>query len=190
MQKSAILALLFSAFFGSAAQSQTNWSLRTTLGIASENNLGDTGLRLSSKASRHFGKWSAFAQAGAFQMFQSNESWTGDEGYRNRRSLSTANFDLGAGFAVVNKSRVRLSADVAGSYRVGRQLWPELSVTINGHREDFYTFEKLSEIGLALGLDFSVRATDRLWIGLDAHCHSYNIFGEYLGIGLGATIRL
>ena len=185
-----LFPVILATLFMSATHAQSNWSLNTSLGIATEQNLGDTGLRLSSKASRHFGQWSAFAQVGAFQMFRSNEQWTGDEAFRNNRSLSTVNLDLGVGFALVDKSRVRLGVNAAGAYRAGRQLWPELAVVINDHQEIYYTYEKISELGYALGLDFSVKATDRLWIGLDAHCHSYSLFGEYLGAGLGATIRL
>ncbi len=118
-----LLCLLTNSLF--AQSPTTNWSIRTSLGIASEQNLGDTGLRLSAKASRHFGPWSAFAQVGTFQMLQSNENWTGDEAYHKWRSLSTANLDLGVGFAFLNKSRVRMGAGLAGAYRAGRQ--PKLS---------------------------------------------------------------
>lgn len=185
-----IFSVALILFCGYGAQSQTNWSLRTGPGIASENNLGDTGLRLSSKISRHFGRWSGFAQAGVFQMLRSNESWTGDEGYRNHRSLSTTNLDLGGSFAFIDKSRIRLSADAGGTCRIGRQLWPEFSQTVNGHREDFYTFEKISEIGYLVSVDFSVKASERLWVSLDVHSHNYTFFGEYLGAGLGITINL
>lgn len=192
MQKSAVHTLLFLTFFIGeiAAQSQSNWSLSSNLGIASEQNLGDTGLRLSSKASHHFDRWSVFVQAGTFQMLRPLDEWTGAEAFRDKRSLSTFNLDLGAGFDLLNKSKVRLNVNAAGAYRTGRQLWPEIAVVTNGHREDFYTFDKISEIGYALGLDFSVRATDRLWIGLDAHCHSYNFFAEYVGVGLGLRVDL
>jgi len=185
-----IFSAAFILFCGYHVQSQTNWSLHTGLGVASENNLGDTGLRFSSKISRHFGQWSGFAQVGVFQMLQSNESWTGDEGYRNHRSLSTLNLDLGGSFAFVDKRYARLNASAGGTYRIGRQLWPEFSQTVNGRREDFYTFEKIYEIGYVLGLDFSVKVSERLWIGLDVHSHNYKFFGEYFGAGLGATIRL
>ena len=46
------------------------------------------------------------------------------------------------------------------------------------------------EVGYALGIDFSIKMNDRIWIGLDSHCHNYNYFGEYLGVGLGATLKL
>lgn len=169
---------------------QSNWSISTNLGIASEQNLGDLGLRLSTKTSRHFGKWSAFAQVGTFQMLQSNEAWTGNDAYKNKRSLSTTNLDLGAGYALLNTTKVRFGVEAGGSYRAGRQLWPERSVIINGLQQDYYTLEKLKEVGYMLGLNVSFRANSRLWIGVDTHCHSYNLFGEYLGAGLGVAICL
>ncbi len=123
-------------------------------------------------------------------MFKTNETWEGDEAFINKRPLSTANFDLGGSYAFVNKKRVSLKLEIAGTYRTGRQLWPELSVTTNGHREDFYTFEKLNEIGYAFGLDFSLKVSQRVWITLNASSHNYNFFGEYVGVGLGSTINL
>jgi len=188
MKYLSILSFILLSVYGVNAQS--NWSVSTNLGIASEQNLGDLGLRLSTKTSRHFGQWSAFAQVGTFQMFQSNEDWTGNDAYRNKRSLSTTNLDLGAGFALLHTTKVSLGVEAGGSYRIGRQLWPERSEIINGQQQDYYTLEKLKEVGYMLGLNFNVRANSRLWIGVDAHCHSYNLFGEYLGAGLGATIFL
>ena len=151
------------ALFCYTAQSQSTWDIQTSLGIASENNLGDTGLRLSTKASRYFGRWGAFAQLGTFQMLKSNENWTGDQAYQNKRSLSTANIDLGGSLDFVQRSRLTWNVNVAGSYRVGRQLWPELSVLMNGTLVDLYTFEKIKEFGYAIGMDL-LPAPIRFWL--------------------------
>jgi hypothetical protein len=169
----------------------TQWSVQTALGFATETNLGDSGLRLSSKLSRSIGKhFKAYTQLGTFQMFHSNEHWEGDAAYQELRSLSTVNLDLGGGIAVVHKSRVCLDLLAGGSYRAGRQLWPETAVTINGHRDIYYTYEKISDFGYALGLELCVKVTERIWLGMDANCHNYNYLGEYLGAGLGATFQL
>ncbi len=99
----AFLCFMVSTFF---AQAQSNWSLQAAVGLATETNLGDAGLRLSMKIERKFGKrLNAFAQIGTFQMFSSNENWEGDEAYQEKRSLSTANLDLGMGFALIGLLR-------------------------------------------------------------------------------------
>jgi hypothetical protein len=174
-----------------SAQAQSNWSIQTAIGVATETNLGDTGLRLSTKASRQIGKrWNAFAQIGTFQMFSSNENWSGDLAYQEKRSLSTTNFDLGGSLFLLNKSRVKLGIQGALTARAGRQLWPEFSQTVLGNQVIYYTYEKIREVGYAVGIDFSIKANDRIWIGMDTHCHNYNYLGEYLGVGLSATFRL
>jgi len=172
-------------------QAQSTWAIQPAIGIASETNLGDTGLRLSTKLERQLGtRWCAFAQIGAFQMFRSNEQWKGNDAFLETRAPYTANRALGLGFSILSKSKVRLGLQAAGAYRVGRQLWPELVEIINGDPEILYTYEKISEAGYALELDLGVKVSERVWIALDAHCHNYNYFGEYLGAGLGASIRL
>lgn len=186
-----ILPALCFLLFSFTAQSQTNWSLGTSIGIASENNLGDTGLRLSSKVSRYFGKsWNVFAQFGTFQMFESNEKWTASISYQTDRTISTTNLDLGAGIAFLNKNWVRLNFQAAGTLRISNQLWPQSEAIVNGQQAINYTHEKLVEYGYALGLDLNIKASKKVWITLDAHSHNYNFFGEYLGMGLGATINL
>lgn len=186
-----LLLISFTALSFLHIQAQSKWSLQTAVGVATETNLGDTGLRLSSKVERSFGKrLNAFAQVGTFQMFRSNENWEGEDAFREERSLSTANLDLGLGYSLIDGQRFRLDLQAAGSYRAGRQLWPETAVTINGHRDIYYTLEKIRELGYVFGLYCGVKASERCWIGLDAHCHSYNYLGEYLGIGLGASIQL
>lgn len=186
-----LFSILFAIICTVSASAQPTWSIQPSVGIANETNLGDTGLRLSTKIERQLGaRWSAFAQIGAFQMFRSNEQWKGDEVYRENRTLSTANLDLGLGFSLLSKSKVRLGLQASGAYRVGRQLWPELVEVINEDPEILYTHEKISEAGYALGLNLGVKASEKVWIVLDAHCHNYNYFGEYLGAGLGASIRL
>lgn len=183
------LVLICISFVSVSAQSK--WSLQNSLGVANETNLGDIGLRISSKVNRQFGeRWTAFAQVGAFQMLQSNEQWTGDNAYQEMRALSTLNLDLGGGFSLVNKKKVYLGLNAGGAYRIGRQLWPEFTETKNGHRDIYYTHEKISELGYMLGLDLRIKASERVWLGLDAHGHSYSYFGEYLGVGLSATFEL
>lgn len=173
-----------------SANAQSKFSLQTGIGGAIETNLGDNGLRFSAKVSRQLGNhWNAFFQTGTFQMFGTNETYDDQTSYQEKRSLSTVNFDLGGSFFLLNKPRIRLCGQLAGSYRTGRQLWPEFEQIVNGLQTIYYTHEKLSEAGYSLGLDFSVRATEHFWIGLDAHCHNYHYFGEYLGVGLTTVVH-
>jgi hypothetical protein len=168
---------------------QTNWSLRTNLGFGSEQNLGDFGIRFANRLARHYNRVNGFVQWEAFQMLSTNESTSSIFDYAELRSLSTTQLDLGMGLNIIHKPKVRIGMDLAGSYRFGRQLWPEKALVTNGEREIFYTYEKIRQLGWALGFELGVKINQKVWFNADLHSHN-EIFGEYMALGLGATLFL
>jgi hypothetical protein len=179
--------LLFMLVWMASTQAQNNskWSLERGIGIANETNLGDFGIRASTKLNRNLGKRCfLFGQIGAFQMMKSSEAYSPAQNYLNNRTLSTMNTDLGLGYKVLNKPKFQFSIHGGLSHRFGRQLWPELKKILNGAETTYYTLEKINEIGYCLGLAFDFKIFSNTWIGLDAHMHNYNYFFEYVGTGL------
>lgn len=169
---------------------QSNWSLRTNLGFGAEQNLGDFGVRFANRLARHYNRVNGFVQWEAFQMLSTNESTSSIFNYAELRSLSTTQLDLGMGYNLVHKPKVRIGLDLAGSYRFGRQLWPEVAVVNFPEEEIFYTHEKIRELGWALGFELGIKINQRVWFNADLHSHNYGFFGEYMALGLGATLFL
>lgn len=184
------LSLVFAIFLTQTVTAQSNWSLRTTLGFASEQNLGDFGVRFGNRLARHYNRVNGFVQWESFQMLGTNEGNLDAFPYNEMRSLSTTQLNLGMGWNLIHQPRLRLGIDLAGSYRFGRQLWPERAQVINGDQEIFYTHEKIRQLGVALGAELGIKINQKVWLNADIHSHNYEIFGEYMGIGLGATVFL
>jgi len=185
--------LLFMLLWVASTQAQTDskWSLEPGIGIADETNLGDFGIRVSTKLNRNLGKRGfLFGQIGAFQMLKSSEKYEPHLSYLNNRTLSTMNTDLGFGYKVANNPKFQCSVQGGLSYRFGRQLWPELKKILNGVESTYYTLEKINEIGYCLGFAFDFKIYSNTWIGLDAHVHNYNYFFEYVGTGLHVKFDL
>jgi hypothetical protein len=169
---------------------QSNWSLRTSLGYASEQNLGDFGVRFGNRLARHYNRVNGFVQWETFQMLTTNEGTLDAFTYDEMRSLSTTQLNLGMGLNLIHRPKVRIGLDLAGSYRFGRQLWPERAQVINGDQEIYYTYEKIRQLGVALGAELGIKINQKVWFNADIHSHNYEFFGEYMGIGLGATLFL
>lgn len=173
-----------------SAQQGSAWSLQFGVALASENNLGDHGLRTFAALRYDLGsRWQLGLAMNSFQMLGVNEKTEAPFDFNRRRSLSFFHWDLLAGFRVVDAPNVRLALNLGPSYRIGRQLWAEFSGYSGGNFTHVYTFEKLNELGIGGLLDVSVRLKDRWWAGLNVNSHQYNFFGEYLGAGLGTTVQ-
>ncbi|HLP94919.1 MAG TPA: hypothetical protein VK168_12830 [Saprospiraceae bacterium] len=183
------LAILIS-LLTSTLSAQSNWSLRTNLGFGADQNLGDFGIRFANRIARHHNRVNGFVQWEAFQMLSTNESTSSIFNYAELRSLSTTQLDLGMGYNLVHKPKVRIGLDLAGSYRFGRQLWPEVAIITFPEEEIFYTHEKIRELGWALGFEIGIKINQKVWFNADLHSHNYGFFGEYMALGLGATLFL
>lgn len=182
--------LLLFSIFSVPLSAQSNWSLRSSLGFGAEQNLGDFGVRFANRLTRHYNRVNGFVQWEAFQMMNTNDGSSSPLAYDQLRTLSTTQLDLGMGLNLVHKPKIRIGLDLAGSYRFGRRLWPERTTVINGEQQVFYTYEKIRELGWALGMDLGIKITDKVWLNVDFQSHNYDFVGEYMGIGLGATLFL
>ena len=183
-------SLVFALLLTLPLTAQSNWSLRTTLGYGSEQNLGDFGVRFGNRLARHYNRVNGFVQWEMFQMLTTNEGTLDAFTFDEMRSLSTTQLNLGMGLNLIHRPKVRIGLDLAGSYRFGRQLWPERAQVINGDQDIYYTYEKIRQLGWALGFELGIKINEKVWFNADVHSHNYEIFGEYIGIGLGATLFL
>ncbi|MBL7807914.1 MAG: hypothetical protein JNN28_08880 [Saprospiraceae bacterium] len=183
------LAILIS-ILTSTLSAQSNWSLRTNLGFGAEQNLGDFGVRFANRLARHYNRVNGFVQWEAFQMMNTNDGTTTPLTYDQLRTFSSTQLDLGMGLNLIHKPKVRIGLDLAGSYRFGRRLWPERIIEFNGEQQAFYTYEKIRELGWALGFEIGIKINQKVWFNADLHSHNYGFFGEYMALGLGATLFL
>ncbi|MCC7465239.1 MAG: hypothetical protein IT261_03165, partial [Saprospiraceae bacterium] len=183
-----LFSLVFALLLTLPLSAQSNWSIRTTLGIGSEQNLGDFGVRFGNRLARHYNRVNGFVQWETFQMLTTNEDNLKHFPYDEMRSLSTTQLNLGMGLNLIHRPKVRIGLDLAGSYRFGRQLWPERAQVINGDQEIFYTYEKIRQLGVAVGAELGIKISQKVWFNADIHSHNYGFIGEYVGIGLGATL--
>ncbi len=158
------------ALFLTTSQAQTGkWSLQLGIGAASEQNLGDTGLRplafgKVSYALKH--RLNAYLGMGSFQMLRSNEQWEPIFAFREVRSLSFYHWDLGLGLALIDGARFNLSANAGVTFRVGRQLSADAADYQNGVLSTYYVLDRLHEIGYAASLDGSFKVTEKLRLGV------------------------
>lgn len=191
MTKLFLPTILLTFFITTAFGQSGKWSLQFNLGAATENNIGDTGIRTFGKATYAFkNRLNASVGMGSFQMLRSNEQWELLDAYREIRTLSFHHWDLGIGADIIRRQRFVLGATAGATFRVGRQLWPEIRETKNGVTTTNYTFEKIHEIGYTLSFDAGFKVNDQWWLGLNLSSNNYNFIGEYLGASLFAKLHL
>jgi hypothetical protein len=171
------------------SQQDANWMMYSSIGYASENNLGDNGVHISAGVSRKIaGRFLVSATIGSFHMLGVNEAYSERFQILNERSLSFVQGDLQVGYTVLDGSKLKIALNAGPSFRQVRQLWPETQIVIGGEERYAYTLVNEFEAGAVFGLDVRMRLTDRLWLYSDVQSFQYNFFAEYLRGGVGLAV--
>jgi hypothetical protein len=171
------------------SQQDANWMMHSSIGYASENNLGDNGVHISTGVSRKIaGRLQASATIGAFHMMGVNEQYSERFQILKERSLSFVQGDLQLGYTMLDGSKLKIALNAGPSFRQVRQLWPETQIVIGGEESYAYTLVTDFEAGAVFGLDVRMRLTDRLWLYSDVQSYQYNFFAEFLRGGVGLAL--
>jgi hypothetical protein len=185
------LSLIFNQHLFSQSDTNANkWLIQAGLGVASDNDLGDSGVRLNTKIARHLGKrFTVGANFGAFHMTGVNEDLQGEAAILTQRSMSFFNIDILGGLQLLNKKNTRLELAAGPSYRNYRQLYPQIVRLQGGNITSIdYNMLKGNQIGFALVLSTDFRIQQNLWLGVEVNSLNYEFLGQLLGTGIRLSI--
>jgi len=185
------LLLIFNRnLFSQSVTNDHKWMMQAGLGIVSDNNLGDNGVRLNTRILRNLGKrFNIGTSIGAFHMTGVNEDLQGEAAILTQRSMSFFSVDILGGIQLLNKKNTRLEFGAGPTYRNYRQLYPQVVQLLGGNITSIqYKMLKGDQIGLALTGGFDVRVQQNLWLGVEVNSHSYEFLGQLIGAGIRLAV--